>query len=119
MLGKFLTFAIMLGLSISFMNTGTANSTEAKDGKTIFVDAKCTTCHSVDSQGVETRKKTDKTVDLSKLEGDHDAAFWMGYLKKNENLNNKKHPVAFKGDDSDLEIMINWLMSSAAETPAE
>jgi cytochrome c551/c552 len=117
MLGKFLTFAILLGLSISFMNT--ANSTEAKDGKTIFEEAKCATCHSIDSQGVETRKKTPKTVDLSKLHGDHDAAFWMGYLKKDENLNDKKHPIAFKGDDADLEIMINWLIANSNAASAE
>ncbi len=117
MLGKFLTFALLLGLSISFMNT--ANSTEAKDGKTIFEESKCTTCHSIDSQGVETRKKTPKTVDLSKLEGDHDAAFWMGYLKKDQTLNDKKHPIAFKGDDAEFEILINWLVANSAAAATE
>lgn len=119
MFKKFLALTILLGLSISFINIGIANPSQDKDPKTIFVDAKCTTCHSIDAQGVETRKKTDKTVDLSNLEGDHDAAFWMGYLKKNENLNNKKHPVAFKGDDADLEILINWLVANSAASSAE
>lgn len=112
MLKKIVATLVFVGLSISFIHIGTANTNEGKDPKQIFEDAKCTTCHSIDSKGVETRKKTDKTVDLSKLDEGHDAAFWISYLKKNENLNNKKHPVAFKGTDEDLAAMINWLMTA-------
>lgn len=112
MLKKIVATLVFVGLSISFIHIGSANTNEGKDPKQIFEDAKCTTCHSIDSKGVETRKKTDKTVDLSKLDEGHDAAFWISYLKKNENLNNKKHPVAFRGTDEELAAMINWLMTA-------
>jgi len=115
MLKKIIATLVFVGLSISFINIGTANTNEGKDPKQIFEDAKCTTCHSIDSKGIEARKKSDKNVDLSKLEEGHDKAFWIGYLKKNENLNNKKHPVAFRGDDADLEALIDWLMTEASE----
>ena len=94
---------LMFGLSLSVQAEG------AKDGKTIFADAKCSDCHSVDAQSIEAKKKTDKTVDLSKAGEKNDAAFITKYLKKDAELNGKKHPVAFKGEAADLETLATWL----------
>jgi len=110
-----LSAAILLTLAIGFSLMQFAQAEEAKDGKTIFIDAKCTACHSIDSQGVEAKKKTDKTPDLSKLTEGHDIEFWTKYLKKEESLNSKKHAMPFKGSDEDLQIMLEWLMSLGAE----
>ncbi len=95
---------LMFGLTASLQAEGTA-----KDGKTIFADSKCSNCHSIDSQKIEAKKKTDKTVDLSKAGEKNDSAFITKYLKKDEVLNGKKHPVAFKGEDADLETLTKWL----------
>ena len=96
---------LLFGLSTSMMK---AQDT-AKDGKTLFVDSKCINCHSVDSQTIEAKKKTDKTVDLSKTGESNTADFLKKYLKKEETKNDKKHAVAFKGEDADFDILVNWL----------
>jgi mono/diheme cytochrome c family protein len=87
-----------------------ANADEAKTGKTIFEEAKCTACHGIESQGIEAKKKSDKNPDLSVFKDAKDAAFYTLYLKKEEVLNSKKHPVPFKGSDEDLKIMVDWLI---------
>lgn len=107
--------AILLTFAIGFSLVMKGQAEEAKDGKTIFVDAKCNACHSIESQGVEAKKKNDKTPDLSKLTAGHDVDFWMKYLKKEESLNSKKHAMPFKGSDEDLKIMVEWLSSLGAE----
>ncbi|GAB1370608.1 hypothetical protein MASR1M45_06690 [Candidatus Kapaibacterium sp.] len=89
---------------------------EGKDGKTIFEDAKCAACHSVTAASIEAKKKSDKVPDLSTLTADKDLEFFTKYMKKDEVLNGKKHPVPFKGSDEDLKIMLEWLMSLKAET---
>ncbi len=94
---------LLFGMSLS------VNGQDAKDGKTIYTDAKCSNCHSIDSQKIEAKKKTDKTVDLSKTGEKNDAAFFAKYLKKEADLNGKKHPVAFKGEAADLETLTKWL----------
>ncbi len=88
---------------------------QEKTGKTIFEDAKCTACHGVASQGIEAKKKSDKNPDLSKLTEGHDADFFIKYLKKEETLNSKKHPVAFKGSDEDLKTMVDWFIQISKE----
>ncbi len=107
-LKKILALGLMAGLIFGFSASIQAEET-AKDGKTIFTEAKCINCHSVDSQSIEAKKKTDKTVDLSKSGEKNDAAFIAKYMKKDAELNGKKHPVAFKGEDADFDVLTNWL----------
>ena len=95
---------LLFGLSTSLMAQDAA-----KDGKTVFTEAKCMNCHSVDGQGIEAKKKTDKTVDLSKAGESNTADFLKKYLKKEEVKNDKKHAVAFKGEEADFDILVNWL----------
>jgi cytochrome c5 len=102
-------FLVALGfLGISLVQF---SYSQDKTGKTIFEESKCTACHSITSQGIEAKKKSDKTPDLSKLTEGHDADFFMKFLKKEETMNNKKHAIAFKGSDEDLKMMIDWLVS--------
>ncbi|MBX3045314.1 MAG: cytochrome c [Candidatus Kapabacteria bacterium] len=110
-----LTVAFLVTLGVLGLSLVQMSHAEGKDGKTIFEDAKCTTCHGIESQGVVPKKKSDKNPDLSKIHkgDDYTVDFWTKYLKKDENLNNKKHPVPFRGSDEDLTTMINWLMEVA------
>lgn len=76
-------------------------------GKTIFVNNKCNTCHSIQTQGVTTKKTN--PVDLSTIGKSYKADFLMKYLQKTEKINNKNHPAAWKGTDPDLETLTKWL----------
>lgn len=103
-------FLLTLGvISVALVQFAQAEG-EAKDGKTIFEESKCTTCHGIESQGVAP-KNAKKNHDLSKLAEGHDVDFWMKYMKKEESLNSKKHAMPFKGSDEDLKTMMEWLMS--------
>ena len=86
-----------------------------KDGKQIFLDAKCQTCHTVESADI----KSDKTLrggDLSKV-GDEFKADWLKkYMMKEVDLNEKKHPSkAWKADDEGFDELVKWLASLKSE----
>ena len=97
----------MFGLFIGY-TASTSAEEAAKDGKTIFTEAKCTMCHSVKSLTIETKGKApDLSIVGDKLKAD----FLMKYLKKEDKLNDKNHPIAFKGNDDDLKTLTGWLES--------
>jgi cytochrome c551/c552 len=90
---------------------GFAYSIPAVDapGKNIFVDNKCTMCHSVEVAEVTSKKNDAK--DLSNLSADLTSDFLTKYLKKEESLEGKKHKTAFKGSDEELQQMVDWLLT--------
>lgn len=72
------------------------------DGKTVFVEQKCTKCHS--APGIKGGK-----ADLSGV-GKRRAAEWMTkWLKKEEQIDGKKHKKAFTGTPLELEAVVKWL----------
>jgi cytochrome c5 len=77
------------------------------DGKKVFVDNKCSMCHTVTSAGIESKKSD--AVDLSKVGKDRTVEFLTKYLKKETKLNDKDHKASFKGSDEDLTILVQWL----------
>ncbi len=79
------------------------------EGKQIFVDSKCTSCHTVQTAGVTSKKKD--ATDLSKTGDIHNADFLKKYLSKKEKINGKEHKAAFKGTEKDLEAVTKWLES--------
>jgi len=78
-------------------------------GKKLFVDNKCNSCHSVDSQGIAKTMASSKAPDLSKVGADHDAAWFSKYLMKEEAADGKKHVKAWAGSKEDLETLSKWL----------
>lgn len=83
------------------------------DGKKVFVDSKCSMCHTVKSAGIES-KKSDAT-DLSAVGKDQTVEFLTKYLKKEAKLNDKDHKSAFKGSDEDLKKLVDWLLTLKGE----
>jgi cytochrome c5 len=79
------------------------------DGKKIFVDNKCNMCHTVQSQGIESKKSD--AVDLSNVGKDQTVEFLNKYLKKEAKLNDKDHKSSFKGSDEDLKVLVDWLLT--------
>lgn len=98
-------FAIAL---IGSASVSIAEDTATKTGKTIFSEQKCDMCHSVTSAELVSKKKSG-AVDLSDVGTKGDAAFFKLYLKKEAAVNDKKHPIAFKGTDGDFDIIALWL----------
>lgn len=115
---KFLTGAMTLALCFgitSYLNGQEAAKEEAKDGKTIFLESKCSSCHSIAALNIEAKVKKDNYPDLSTVGDKVAPGFIKKYLKKEETLNDKKHLIAFKGEESELDILATWLESLKAE----
>lgn len=97
---------------------------KANLGKELFVNSKCNTCHSVGVWNIEQKNKSpnNKAPDLSKSKSDLDKELLRKYLLKEESLNDKKHPVAFKGSEEDLQTLVEELLlltKSSNESPNE
>jgi hypothetical protein len=83
-------------------------------GLTAFVDLKCSLCHSIESQNVERKSKSEKTKgpDLSTIGATHDAAWFTKFLHKEvANANGKKHEKDFKGTPEQLQQIAQFLAS--------
>jgi mono/diheme cytochrome c family protein len=90
----------------------------ALDGKAIFLSQKCNLCHSVSSAGIEATIKSEKMrgPDLVTVSKDHDAAWVEKFLKKEVELDGKKHGKEFKGSDEELKALADWIV---AQKPAK
>jgi hypothetical protein len=84
------------------------------DGKQIFLDNKCNSCHTVTSMGI-TSKKTD-TFDLSNAGSVGDAKLLKSYLLKESKINDKEHKLKFKGSDEELDVLVNWLLTQKTKS---
>ena len=117
MLKKIISLSI-----VAFLFAAMANFTVAEEGmdaKQIFEDNKCNLCHSIESQGIEAKKKSDKYPDLSHLSGEYEDALLIDYLHKKESINDKKHPMPLKGSDEELATLVTWLKTLSAEKAEE
>ena len=84
---------------------------EENPGKKIFVEAKCNGCHAVEKAGIEAKMKKKTNPDLSTVGSKQKPDFIKKYIMKQEKMNDKLHPVAFKGTDGDLAKLVQWLGS--------
>lgn len=82
-------------------------------GKKVFVDKKCSACHSVESAGITSKKKD--AVDLSKTGDKQKAEVIAKYLDKKEKINGKEHKTAFKGTEQELKDVSKWLESQKSK----
>ena len=90
----------------------------AKDGKALFTEYKCNTCHTITSQAIVKKedkseesdsKSKKKPPDLSAV-GKKRTAVWMTkYLNKLETIDKEKHPKKFKGTEAELKTLTTWL----------
>lgn len=83
-------------------------------GFTAFVDLKCSICHSIESQAIERKSKSEKTKgpDLSTIGATHDAAWLAKFLRKEvTNENGKKHEKDFRGTPEQLQQIAQFLAS--------
>lgn len=83
------------------------------DGKAIFQAQKCNMCHSVSTAGIEAMTKSEKMKgpDLVGIAEQHDAAWVTQYLKKEVDLDGKKHFKKFTGSDEELKTLVDWILA--------
>jgi mono/diheme cytochrome c family protein len=104
-----LVFPALLGLVAS-----APGSAFAADGKELFVAGKCVKCHSIESQGVAGKPKAgeeDKIKDLSKVGNERTADWIQKFLRKEADIEGKKHKQKYRGSDADLQTLATWLAS--------
>jgi mono/diheme cytochrome c family protein len=101
------------------------DKTAARDGKAVFLENKCNTCHTVQVAGVEKRKaasaeaadakadaKSDKKApDLSGTGLERKPEWIAAYLMKTESIKGEKHTRKFRGPEADLKLVSSWLSS--------
>jgi len=98
----------------------------AKDGKTLFLENKCNTCHTIQAAGVEKRKASSeeaaaeskdksksekKPPDLSSVGLDQKPEWIAKYLMKTESIKGEKHGRKFRGTEPELKTVSEWLGS--------
>lgn len=96
---------------LSAIRNSSEGSAGSLDGKKIFLDQKCNTCHSVSAAGIEAKTKMEKMKgpDLSKVTTEQDMKTLTQFLHKKEKINGKRHMKAFTGTDEELGALLSWL----------
>jgi mono/diheme cytochrome c family protein len=102
--------AVLLGVltlgAVSFHRTDL-------DGKTIFLNNKCSNCHSIHTQGIKGKRPEGgaKPSDLSNTGAKLKPEWIEKWLQKEETLYGKKHMKKFKGTPEELHTLAEWLSS--------
>ncbi|NWF89939.1 MAG: hypothetical protein HXY50_10820 [Ignavibacteriaceae bacterium] len=94
---------------LTFYGFSGSNYFSKEDGKKIFVDQKCISCHSVKSFDLISKKKD--ATDFSSGNKTWTAEFLSQYLKKEIKLDGALHKNIFKGTDDQLKTLIDWLLA--------
>ena len=84
------------------------------NGKQIFTDAKCNNCHTITSNEITSKK--DDAIDLSNVGNSADTQLIKSYLLKEVKINDKEHKMKFKGSETELNTLAEWLASLKTET---
>ncbi|MCI0618355.1 cytochrome c [bacterium] len=89
-----------------------AQESKSEDpGKKAYLDNKCNMCHSVSAEGIEKKTAGSKAPDLSGIGAKQNADFFVKFLKKEVDMNGKKHSKSWTGKDADLQAIAKWLES--------
>jgi mono/diheme cytochrome c family protein len=110
-IAAFLAFVFTIVFLFGF--TYSLNGNSDPDGKQIFTEKKCSSCHSVASMDITSKKKD--ASDLSNAGTLGDAEFMAGYLTKKEKIDGKEHKAPWKGTDQELKTISEWLAGLNAE----
>ncbi|MFY9820123.1 MAG: cytochrome c [Thermoanaerobaculia bacterium] len=97
-------------LLLAILYSGPASGA-APDGKALFLAQKCNLCHNVPAAGIERTVKSDKTAGPDLVNLKVDAATLAKVLRRQAEVDGKKHPKEFKGSDEELNAVIGWILS--------
>ena len=111
--------AVLVAITAATMSIGASPMSRLdSDGKKIFLDNKCSNCHSIESQGIVGKRPEGgaKPSDLSSVGLKFKAEWFEKWLMKKETLYNKKHMKKFKGTEQELKTLALWLESLKEKT---
>ncbi|HSS51066.1 MAG TPA: cytochrome c [Thermoanaerobaculia bacterium] len=97
-------------LLLAILYSGPASGA-APDGKALFLAQKCNTCHNVPAAGIERTTKSEKMAGPDLVNIKVDAATLAKVLKRQADVDGKKHPKEFKGSDEELNAVITWILA--------
>ena len=100
----FVAAIVLLSLSLG----GRAS---AVDGKEIFMAQKCNMCHSVPTAAIERTTKSEKMAGKDLVDLGKDAEWLTKYIKKEVDLDGKKHGKVWAGTDEELAALVTWLQA--------
>jgi cytochrome c553 len=103
------SLSLILMIFFLFLSVNVTAQVKDHPGKKVFMDAKCQTCHTVESHEITSKSK--KAVDLSNVGAIYRANFLESFLMKNEKINDKAHPQTFKGSKEDLHQLAEWMQT--------
>ena len=115
----FLLFFVVGIIIVSFSFASIFGSMPAKaSGKDVFLKYKCDTCHEVSTAGIIPKTKS-KAPDLVNVTVRHEKKWIRGFIKQSEvhvscpkvekSQDGKLHPIKFKGDKKEEDLLIEWL----------
>lgn len=86
-----------------------ADTASVPAGQKLFMDKKCNTCHSIDSLKITKKLASSKAPDLSNVGAERNAEWITKWLKKEVDLNGKKHSAPFTGTPEETKTLADWL----------
>lgn len=106
------TLSVLLTvLMLAVLYSGPAAGQAKLDGKAIFLAQKCNMCHNVPTAAIERTMKSDKMAGPDLVNIKVDAATLGKFLRKQADLNSKKHPKAFTGSDEEMGALVAWIQA--------
>lgn len=106
------TLSVLLTVFLlAVLYAGPAAGQAKLDGKAIFMAQKCNMCHSVPAAGITKTTKSEKMAGPDVVNIKTDAATLTKYLRKQADLNGKKHVKAFTGSDEELGALVAWIQA--------
>lgn len=100
---------LIAALFVGFSGITWSEDAPKIDAAKMFVDKKCNSCHSIDALKITKTNANSKAGDLSLVGKVRTSDFLTKYLKKEADIDGKKHGVAFKGTDDEFKAMVDWL----------
>ena len=97
-------------LAVFYSGAAVGQGASKLDGKQIFLAQKCNMCHSVSTAGIERTTKSEKMAAKDLINIDKDAAALTKYIKKETDLDGKKHGKAWTGTDEELGAVVTWIL---------
>jgi mono/diheme cytochrome c family protein len=107
-------YLVSLAVLVSVLAIGASSAHRADlDGKQIFLDNKCSNCHSIHIEGIKGKRPEGgaKPSDLSNTGAKLKPEWIEKWLMKEETLYGKKHMKKFKGTSEELHVLAEWLSS--------
>jgi mono/diheme cytochrome c family protein len=105
-------------LSVALVTGGFVLAWEhTADGKQVFLDKNCNMCHAVSTAEIEAKTRSQAMLgpDLATDARELTEERMVAYLKREADLEGKRHPRAFTGTQEELNALVTWIQQQQQE----